>query len=126
MYLVAGVDPFRRITDLEILTAYQSGFLFQNRHAYLFGYARIYGRLEYDNAALCQVSSQNPACTLYRGQIRRMVIVYRSRNCYDMEFCFPQLCLICSELHFRLADHIISNLVGRINAGLIEFDLFCV
>ena len=82
--------------------------------------------IEYDNAALCQVSSQNPACALYRGQIRRMVIVYRSRHCYDMEFCFPQLCLICSELHFRLADHIIPNLVGRINAGLIQFDLFCV
>ncbi len=42
MHLVAGIDPFRRITDLEIDAVAQARFLFQNRHANIFGHTRIH------------------------------------------------------------------------------------
>ena len=55
-----------------------------------------------------------------------MIVIYRRRNRYNMEFCFLQLCFIGSKFHVRLLNHIIPHLSGRIKAGPVLLHLLCI
>ena len=124
VYLIARIDTLRRIPDLKVCAAFQSRFLLQDRNTDFFSHAGIYGGFKYHNAALCQIASQDPACSLHRCQIRRMVVIDRCWYRHDMELCFLQFRLIRREFHLGLTDHIIAHLIGRIDAGFIQCDLF--
>ena len=124
--LVARVYPFRRVSDLEILSAFETGFLFEYRHADLFGNARIDRGLKHYHGSLFQVSAEYPRRSFYRLEVRRVVFVNRSRDCHDMEACLLKLCLIGRELHCRVFYGFIAGFICRVYAALIKLDFFLI
>ncbi len=66
MYLIAGIDTLRRVADLKINAAFQTGLLFENRHTNILCHAGIHGGLKHNDRAFCEILSQNAACALDR------------------------------------------------------------
>ena len=126
VHLVTGIDAFRRIAHLEVHAAFQSGLLLHDGHADLLRHTGIYGGLKNHDAALRQVSSHGAACAFHRGQIRRVIGVYRCRNRHDVKFRFLQSGLIRREVNVGGFDHVVSHLSGRIHAGFIQLNLFFI
>ena len=126
VYFVPGIDPFRRIADLEIHAAFQPGFLLQNRNANIFRHSGIYRGFEYDNGALRQILSQQTACPFYRRQIRRMVVIHRRRNRHNMKFRLFQSGSVCGKLYLCIPYHFPAYFIGRVYSCLIQIDFLSV
>ena len=126
VHLVAGVNALRRIAHLEVHAAFQAGLLLHDGDADLLRHAGVYGGLKDHDAALRQVSSHRAAGALHRGQIRRMVGVYRRGHRHDMKLRLSQLRLIRGEVHLRGLYHVVSHLSGGIDAGPVQPDLFFI
>ena len=121
--LIAGVDSFRRIANLEINTALQAGFTLDNRQTYIFCYARINSRFKDYNRTFGQISANSLACTNNRRKVGSMVLIDRCRHGNDVEFCFLQICFIRSEHHARLLDSLITDFICRVFTVLVKFNL---
>ena len=51
-----------------------------------------------------------------------MVIVYGRGHGNDVEFRFPQFCLVCRKLNAARLNRITADFVGRVDAVFIQFD----
>ena len=52
-----------------------------------------------------------------------MVIIYRCRNCYNMEFAFTQLLRIRSKFNRCILYGVITDFSRRINSSVIQIHL---
>ena len=52
-----------------------------------------------------------------------MVVVDRGRDSHDVELGLPQHSRVVGKLNGGIGDHIITHLIGGVDATLVEFDL---
>ena len=83
MFLVAGIDPFRAVSAEEVGVEFQAAEFFQNRHALLFGAARIYRALVNDDRSRLHHLADGFARFIQRRQIRAVVLIHRRRHGHD-------------------------------------------
>ena len=124
--LVARIDPFGRITDLEIHAAFQPGSPFQDRDADFLGHARINRAFKNHDTAGFQIFTQDPARTFHWAEVGGMVVMDGGRHRHDMETRFLQMLWIVGEFHCCIPDHIIADFMGRIGPVPILQDLLSV
>ncbi len=124
--LIPGVNSFGAVTDFEILTAFKPRLSFKYRHTNFLGNTGINSAFKNYNRAFCKVSAHYFTCSLNRRKVRRVVVIYRCRNCYNMEFRFTQSCFIGSKINRAIFYSLVADLVCRIDSVFIKFNLFCI
>src|SRR5690606_6159339 len=79
--LITRVDAFGRISAEEVLIKLKATYLFKHRDADLLSTARINGTFVDNDITFFEYASDCLAGTLEGFEIRRLKLVYRSRNC---------------------------------------------
>ncbi len=100
-FLVAGIDAFRRVADVEILLPYEARRLFQGRDADFLGDARIDRRLVDHDVALLELGAHGCRCALERFQIGLLAGVDRRRNGHDVEVGRGKILRVGGEFQSR-------------------------
>src|SRR6266568_626867 len=120
---VAGIDAFRGIPDVEILTPSHPGLLLEDRHANLFGCARVDGRLVNDGRPRFQMPADRDAGRFERAEIGLSRGVDRGRDGHDDKFRVTQLDRILGDTQEpRFLELCGGQLAGRVHAALKVFD----
>ena len=121
MYAVARVDALRRIADLPVHAAFESGFRFDDRNANILGHARVHRRFKDDDRSLRQILTDRAGRGFYWTQVGRRIRIDRSWHCHNDELRLPQTCRICGKINCRVPDRI-ANLIGRVDPVAVFLD----
>ena len=119
MFLVARIDSFRAVADVEILVEFQPGTLLQKRHAKLFRRAGIDGRFIDDHIAGLQNLADGLAGSAERRQHRAIAFADRCRHGHDIEVAVGEIFGVGgkTELVGR-SQFFIRDLERRVGASL--------
>jgi hypothetical protein len=114
--LVAGVDPLRRITELEV-GARETRDAREDRPAHVLRDAGIDGRLVDDDVALLERFADGLGRTHHRGEVGDVVAVDRRRDGDDEERRVRKLRRIGRHLELALLEDVLRDLVVPVVAA---------
>ncbi len=97
MLLVARVDALRAVARVEILVELEAGLALEDRHADLFGAARVHRGLVHHDVALLQHLADALARLDERGEVGTLVFVDGGRDRHDVHAALLQVRKICGE-----------------------------
>ena len=124
VFLVAGVDPFRRVADEEVLFPLHAGLAFQHRYAHVLRRAGVDRGLIDHDGTLLHVPAHAGARTDQRTKIRDVGAVDRRGNGHHDDVCLAQEAGVGGVDRVGGKAHVcVRQFARRIDTTLAGFDL---
>src|SRR5690242_14326803 len=122
MFLIAGIDPLRRVTEREILAAAQTRCTLQDRRAFFLDGARIDGGFEDHDIPALEEAADGFRSTKNRTEIGSTRSIDWRRHCNDIEVRLRQRLRFASVNERRLRQLGFIDLMRAVEPTLQLFN----
>ena len=117
--LVARIDAFGTITGKEIDIELQTRNLFYYRNTFILRHTRIHRRFINNDISFGNDFPNSGTGTVKRGQIRIIVLINRSRNCYYIKIAIFYVINVGCTSKTMIANSILKKFITHLKSSVM-------